>query len=258
MINLAPDTSPLVSKGWYGLARCYMSQGNQELAKASLEEVLSRNNDPESVNASRDVYKSLKGQADLSVPQVQQTVLYLQWRYQSIPFFSFISKFLAWRDLKSAEKQLEGAQVLANTFNPRYLIAPVQAPAASVLSADGTTVLSATYIPAPSELGTATQGSTISPVTTGSLQPATQPLGNIMSTGPAANAIAPTAGSAPASTPAAPVDDLKAKQEAYLAAYRKLQAAMAANDAAAIQAATKAFQSAMKAYNAARSAVTAP
>ncbi|MBI4870562.1 MAG: tetratricopeptide repeat protein, partial [Candidatus Riflebacteria bacterium] len=62
VINLAPDTSSLVSKGWYGLARCYMSQGNQELAKASLEEVLSRNNDPESVNASRDVYKSLKGQ----------------------------------------------------------------------------------------------------------------------------------------------------------------------------------------------------
>ncbi|MBI2942941.1 MAG: tetratricopeptide repeat protein [Candidatus Wallbacteria bacterium] len=266
-INLAPDSSPTVSKGWLGLAKGYMAKGNTELAKTCMEEVLSRNNDPDSVAAARSSYLELKSRADLALSQAQQAVMYFQWRYHSTPFFSFITKFFAWRDLKNAEKQLAQAQQLSDGFNPRYLIPPVGSGGGARASetysltpaelerllqripTEGSvgagTVVTGVHTPAPSETAAASVPAPAPAVATTPDPRASTTGGN--STQPTAT----VAATQPSST-AAPADDLKAKREAYLTAYKNLQAAVGAKDNAAIQAATKAFQEAMKAYEAAR------
>lgn len=253
VINIEPDSSTLVSKGWYGLARVYMAQGNIELAKTSLEEVLTRNNDAESAAASRDIYKTLKTQADSAASQAQQALLYYQWRYQSTSFFSFISKFFAWRDLKNAEKAYEAAQMTAAAFNPRYLIAPIQNYAASEIGTSSTTAASETGTSLVQTLPTEGTGTTAGTGVSTTAQAST-PAPAVTANGTVAQptTVAPAAASSSTAATAAPADNLTAKRQAYLEAYKNLQTAMSSKDAAAIQAATKGFQEAMKAYNEAR------
>ncbi|MBI3891341.1 MAG: hypothetical protein HY303_07405 [Candidatus Wallbacteria bacterium] len=268
VINVAPDSSPLVSKGWLGLAKCYSAKGNTELAKTSLEEVLSRNNDADSVAAARGTYGDLKGRADLALAQAQQSLMYCQYRYYSISIFNFISKYFAWRDLKNAEQQVQQAQQLSDGFNPRYLIAPVGSGAGQRASdtyqltpsqldqllqrvpTDGSvgagTVVTGVNRPAASE--TASASTPAQPA----VSSGTAASSRASSTGAATPPPATSAGSTAPTVTAAPADDLKTKRDAYLSAYKDLQTAVASGDNAAMQAATKSFQDAMKAYEAAR------
>ncbi len=267
VVNIAPDTSPLVSRAWYGLARVYVAQGNVEFAKTSIEEVLSLNNDPLSVDGSRSLYMNLKGQAEGQLAQVQQQYLYLQYRYHSTSFLNFISKFFAWRDMEKAKDALESAQMTAGSFNPRYLIPPVGSGSASETRG------SETYRLTPDELQnlldriptSGTQADSADGATAGEEE--TQEVASAASgeeTTESAGAEEPEVRASDAAgagsdavSAVAPADNLAAMRQSYMDAYQDLQTAMGSSNPSAIAEATKRFEEATRTYSAARRQMTA-
>lgn len=230
-----PEQVPAVDRAWLGLGKVYDAQGDLSRSKACLEQSLERNADSLAVEAARGLYIKQKQTADAAQAETQRALDYFQYRYDSISWLDIFNKVFALVDLRKARKANEEQSELVGSFNPRYLIEPVVA--AGVVPVT-------TYQPSEAELAAAlnmvpeSSDDTVREAAT-----------------PTASTETVTETPVTVTTTATGNEELSSKREAYLAAYRDLQSALASKNQLAIQQATTRFQEAVANYNNARDVV---
>lgn len=232
IITSYPDQTPAVDRAWLGLGKCYDAQGDLSRAKACLEQTLERNADAQAVEAARNLYIQQKQSADAELGETQRALDYFQMRYDSTSWLDIFNKVFALVDLRKARKANEEKDGLVKSFNPRYLIPPV-IPAGVVPVTD-----SSSFAPTADELASALDMVPESTVSEKAEEPVVTTADPVVTV----------------TTTATGNEELGSKREAYLAAYRDLQSALASKNQMAIQQATTRFQEAVAAYNGARDA----
>jgi tetratricopeptide (TPR) repeat protein len=262
IIQRYPSTVAGVDRAWVGLARIHLARFQFDQAKASMEEVLTRNSDAESVGAARGMYRQLKLEADGQLAQAMRAVQFMEYRFAMTPWFNVFAKLFAWLDLRNARKQAQRAAEHANGFDPHHLI-ELPAPSATATYA----IAAADFAPA----GSVTRPATGTVVSVHSPAPAASPWA--MPSPAAAASAAIGAGVVPVAAAASPQPapsaagalasgtsgtgtqpDLLTLQRGYQAAYRTLQEAMTSGNQARVQEANAAYQAALSEYQKAAAA----
>lgn len=122
------DGSPGIDHAWLGLARVHQAQGQTDKARASLQEVLRRENDSMVQSEARSRYRQLRSQSQNQINEGLRAVYYFEARYQSTSWFNPFGKVFHWWDYRKAKKQYEKLVKSSEDFDPRYLIDPVVRP----------------------------------------------------------------------------------------------------------------------------------
>lgn len=250
-----PNVVPAVDRGWLGLGKVYDARGDATRAKACFEQVLERNSDTTAVNEARAMYVQEKKVADAELVEAERSVSYFEYRYYNTSWLDIFNKIFCYVDLRKARKTLDTKTTAVKSFDPRYLIPPVVTPV--VATGDAEFAVSAEELSQILKMVPEEEASTLAATGAGTTGTGTTAIGT------------PDGGTATAETPVAEpttapisavatsteIEELKARRETYLAAYRDLQAALKTKNQVVIQTATSTFQQAVAAYNTARAAV---
>lgn len=124
-----------IDRAWLGLAKIHMARYDFDQAKVSLEEVLRRNSDAESLNGAKSTYRQLKQEADGKAQQAQKALQFLEQQYAYTSWLNPFAKLFTYLDLKKARAAAEAATAAANTYDPHFFIDDV---AASAIRSDAT------------------------------------------------------------------------------------------------------------------------
>lgn len=250
IVTTYADQTPAVDRAWFGMARAYQVTGNTDAAKLAAEKCLERNLDETAASGARELYRQMKEEAHLQQQELQNAVTYFENKYQMTSWLNIITKLFDYFDLRKARKRFAEADEYDSSFNPRYLIDPVDMakPADGAAGADTFTLTSdemnqlLTRI--ASNDGTTTEDTT----------DATDTVGDDTADVTVADE---TVADTTTTVAADPHADLQARRETYLEAYRTLQEALRGRNQLAIQQANDAFRQAQEAYKEAQQSVAA-
>jgi len=247
IVTAYPDLTPAVDRAWFGMGRAYHATGNVPAAKVALEKCLERSGDATAADGARSLYRQLKNEASLQAQEMDRAVQFFETRYHTTSWLNIITKLFDYFDLRKARKRFTEADDYDKSFDPRYLIDPVDV----AKPADGTT---STLTAAEMEALLNKAGSAADVTAIDEAKPAEE-LGTDDGTTTTVEPVATTE-TAPAVS-ANPHADLKERRDTYLEAYRVLQEALRGQNQPAIQQANETFQQAQQAYKEAQAAVAA-
>ena len=224
IIQRYPATSAGVDKSWLGLSKIHMARYEYDQAKVSLEEILKRNSDAESVAGAKTTYRQLKQEADGQAQQAQQALQFVQMQYDQTSWLNPFAKLFTYLDLKKARTAADTALAAANGYDPHYFIddvaasairtdysisgtefkpggldAPATGAAASTIAATGATAGVSVHTPAPGASATASTTAASSTLAGTGMLPGT---GTLAGTTSAGLLTMPAAGASP--TPVGP------------------------------------------------------
>ncbi len=267
------DGVPGIDLAWLGLAKVHQARGETPKARASLQEVLSRDTVANASSEARERYRSLRAEAEMQLNESQRAVFYFEARYRQTTWMNPFGKFFHWMDYRKAKRSHSKMIEDMEDFDPRYLIEPVAKPSAhasidspSSEGAGGKPSLDAgdTGIDVDGALNgdyrlTADQmaallnanGGTTS-TDTGVESGTTETIGTEVGESPATEAAPEETTPPEVLASQAPTLDVNAVQQEYFGAFQALRTALSSGDPAKIQEATDAYKLAKETFEAAK------
>ena len=264
IVSTYADMSPAVDRAWWGMGKAYHITGNMDAAKLALEKCLERDMDETACSGARELYRQMANEASLQKQEMEKAVQFFEMRYHNTSWLNIITKLFDYFDLRKARKEFTQAQEHADTFDPRYLIDPVNIEGDSG-EAEGNKSFELTAEEMDALLNKAArnqEGTSAQDIDAGSSgEDSAEDSSETMAEGEelaeTEEAVEQERETESQELSANPHADLKERRDNYLEAYRTLQDALRGKDQRAIQQANEAFQRAQSSYKEAQQAVAA-